>query len=229
MEQIHSFFVRRDCDLTERVESLVTMQQRCRPLYGEQFRDHKNPYRLLIYTIWANLRILWAGFAVGWTPVYNVINIQSAIRCWNTSHLQPHKLSFLERCTECTWLENVTFSRLRNATKPSWTTSCISGNRRYVLCNAVLTLPRITVTGFTIHLTNTPMLVACKKLKVSLTGLAVTQGQQYLLRTPFKHRRQTASEKAFMKQVDQPTRVRLTAPLPSDISLLQYTLWKLLR
>ena len=34
-----------------------------------------------------------------------------------------------------------------------------------------------------------------------------------------------------MKEVDEPTRVRLTALLPSDISLLQHTrtLWKLLR
>jgi hypothetical protein len=74
------------------------------------------------------------------------------------SHLQPHRLYFLARFAERIWLENVKFSRLRNAIKTSCTTSCISGNRRYILYIAMLTLSRITVTGYTILLTKTPLL-----------------------------------------------------------------------
>jgi len=46
--------------------------------------------------------------------------------------------------------------------KTLWITSCISGKRRYALYITMLTLSPITITGYTIHLTNTPTLVTAR-------------------------------------------------------------------
>jgi hypothetical protein len=71
-----------ETELTERVVSLVAMQQRCRPLYGEQSREQKNK-SIQIFSVhyMGEFADSMSGFRRRVDTFIKLINIQSAILC----------------------------------------------------------------------------------------------------------------------------------------------------